>query len=186
MSSAGSHDTCRMWFASTRTFNDPNYVGKKIKAINIKYQSVFTMMKWGFDYYVHLLIMKDSEWNHRMGSPMDRTPPRSKDLIEIIRSKTICAITVQRPLKRQRKKRKKGGAGGSRTQGLWLKPPALCHWAMTPTDSQPSFFPFYYSARFDLDEDLQWSYHCKIQNLGNAADKQNMNTHYIIIHQHNC
>ena len=46
---------------------------------------------------------------------MDRTPPQSKDLIEIVRSKTICAVTIQTPLKWQRKG-KKGGAAGSQTQ----------------------------------------------------------------------
>ena len=33
----------------------------------------------------------------------------------------IWAVTVQRPLKRQRE-RKKSGAAGNRTQGLWLNP----------------------------------------------------------------
>ena len=51
------------------------------------------------------------------------------------------------------KGRKKGGAAGSWTQGLWLKPLELCHWAMTPTDNHPSFFPFYYSA---LEWLLMW------------------------------
>ena len=48
--------------------------------------------------------------------------------IVIVQWKTIGAVTVHRPLKRQ-KERKKSGAAGDRTQGLWLKPPALCHWA---------------------------------------------------------
>ena len=48
-------------------------------------------------------------------------------------------------MKRQRE-RKKDGASENRTQDLWLKPPALYHWATTPTDSHPSLFPFYYSA----------------------------------------
>ena len=50
--------------------------------------------------------MKGSEPNHSMGSPMDGTPPWSKDLIEIIRSKTICGVTVRRPLKWQKEERK--------------------------------------------------------------------------------
>ena len=46
---------------------------------------------------------------------------------------TIWAVTVCRPLTKQRA-RKKGVAVGSGTQGLWLKLPALCHWATTPTE----------------------------------------------------
>ena len=49
--------------------------------------------------------MKDREQNHSMGSPMDRTLPRSEDLMEIMRSKTICAVTFRRPLKRQRERK---------------------------------------------------------------------------------
>ena len=45
------------------------------------------------------LIVKDSEQDHSMGSPMNVTAPRSEDLIEIVMSKTICAVTVWRPLK---------------------------------------------------------------------------------------
>ena len=46
-----------------------------------------------------LLLMKDSVWNHNMGSLVDGSPPQSEDLIVIVRSKTICAIIVRRPLK---------------------------------------------------------------------------------------
>ena len=97
-------------------------------------------MQWVFDCCVHLLIMKDSEQYHSMGSPMNGTPPQSEDLIEIIRSKTIYTVTVWSPLKRQRE-RKKGGPVRSRTQALWLNPPALCHWRKPqhpPTATPPS------------------------------------------------
>ena len=50
------------------------------------------------------------------------------------------------------RERKKGGAAGSQTQGLWLKPRALCHWALTPTDSHSSLFPFYYFVLSDCAE----------------------------------
>ena len=40
-------------------------------------------------------------------------------------------------------KERKVAPPGIEPQGLWLEPPALCHWAMTPTDSHPSHFPFY-------------------------------------------
>ena len=35
-----------------------------------------------------MLIVKDSERHHSMGSPMDRTPPLSGDLIEVVKSMT--------------------------------------------------------------------------------------------------
>ena len=54
-----------------------------------------------------------------MGSPIDGTPPQSENLIEIIRSKTVCAVTVRRPFKRQREG-KKGGAAGVPTQGHFI------------------------------------------------------------------
>ena len=59
--------------------------------------------------------------------------------------KTICAVVVQR-LWNGKWGRNKCGATGNRTQGLWLKPPALCHWATTRTDrggrllATPPFF----------------------------------------------
>ena len=37
-----------------------------------------------------MLIVKDSERNYSMGSLMDGTHPQSEDLIEIVKSKTIC------------------------------------------------------------------------------------------------
>ena len=65
---------------------------------------------------IHFTVtsVKDSEQDHSMGSPMDRTSPRSEDVIEIVKSKTICAVTIWRPLKWQ-KERKKGGAARSQT-----------------------------------------------------------------------
>ena len=40
--------------------------------------------------HVHAdMIVKDIEQNHRMGSPLDGTPTQSKDLLEIVRSKTF-------------------------------------------------------------------------------------------------
>ena len=51
--------------------------------------------------HLHNLIMKDSERNHSMGRRMDGTPPQFEDWIDIVRSKTICAVTIQRPLKWQ-------------------------------------------------------------------------------------
>ena len=50
------------------------------------------MMKWVFDCCVHLLIVKDSERDHNMGSLMDGTPPLSEDLIEIVKSKTTVPL----------------------------------------------------------------------------------------------
>ena len=50
------------------------------------------------------------------------------------------------------RERKKGSATSSQTQGLWLKPRALCHWALTPTDSHSSLFPFYYFVLSDCAE----------------------------------
>ena len=38
--------------------------------------------------------MKDGEQDDSMGSPMHGTPLWSNDLIEIVNSKTICAVTV--------------------------------------------------------------------------------------------
>ena len=36
---------------------------------------------------------------------------------------------------------KKGGGARSRTQGLWLSVPVLCHWATAPTSNHLSFLP---------------------------------------------
>ena len=67
----------------------------------------------------------DGEHNHSIGIPMDRTLPRSKtDSDRLIKDNR--AVTVNRPLKEQKKK-KNGGAAGDRNQGLWIEPPALCH-----------------------------------------------------------
>ena len=52
--------------------------------------------------FVTVMIVNDSERDHTMGSPVDGTLPRCEDLIEIVTSKTICAVTVRRPLKRPR------------------------------------------------------------------------------------
>ena len=41
------------------------------------------------------LIMNECERNHSMGSPMDGTPPRSEDLIEFGRSKTILPLPTE-------------------------------------------------------------------------------------------
>ena len=43
---------------------------------------------------MYMLIGKDSEPDHSMGSPIDGTLPQSEDLIQIVKSKTICAVTV--------------------------------------------------------------------------------------------
>ena len=53
---------------------------------------------------------------------------------------TIGTTTVRRPLKRQGLERK-SGAAGNRTQGLWLEPPVLCHWATTPDGNHPPVLP---------------------------------------------
>ena len=56
---------------------------------------------WVFDCCVHLLIVTDSEHDHSIWSSMDRTLPQSEDLVEIVKLKTICVVTVQKPLKQQ-------------------------------------------------------------------------------------
>ena len=42
-------------------------------------QMSMLLMRYVFVCCVQLLIMKDGEWNHSMGSPMDRTPPQSEN-----------------------------------------------------------------------------------------------------------
>ena len=55
------------------------------------------------------------------GSPMDGIPPWTEDLIEIVRSKTICAVTIRRPLK-QRRERKWQSTGGL-SERPWVRLP---------------------------------------------------------------
>ena len=76
-----------------------------------------------------LLIMKDGERNHSMGSPMNGTPSRSEDRIEILRSKTMCAVTIWIPLKWQRE-RMKGATGPQHhwQPPLFLPLLLLCSW----------------------------------------------------------
>ena len=50
---------------------------------------------------------------------------------------------------------KKGGVAGSWTLGLWLKLPALCHWAMSPTNSHPSSSPVWLARSDCADECMQ-------------------------------
>ena len=42
-------------------------------------QILYSLMKYVLDCCVQLLIMRDGEWHHTMGSPTDGTPPQSED-----------------------------------------------------------------------------------------------------------
>ena len=66
----------------------------------------------------------------------------------------IWAVTIYGSLNQQRA-RKKGGAAGSWTLGLWLTLPVLCHWAMTPTNSHPSSLPVWLARSDCADECMQ-------------------------------
>ena len=71
--------------------------------------------------HIHFIVSVITAWGVRWTGLPHGSKTDSDCLI-----KTIGAVTVRRPLKWQRE-RKKGGAAGDRTQGLWLEPPALCH-----------------------------------------------------------
>ena len=82
------------------------------------------------------MIMKGWWVESQHGQSKGQSSPTVWKPMEILKSKTIWAGSVWRPLKRQREG-KKGGATGSLTQDLWLKPLALCHWATTATTTTP-------------------------------------------------
>ena len=112
---------------------------------------------------VQLLIMKGWWALPQHGESDGRDSPTFQRPMEIIQSKIIWAVTVRMPLKRQRE-RKKGGAARNWIQGRWLKLPALCHWAMTPTGNHPSLFPFYCSALEWLLMRLCWLLHAIVDH----------------------
>ena len=71
------------------------------------------------------MIIMDGERNYNMGVQWMGLPHSPKtDSDHLIKDNR--AVTVRTPLKRQRE-RKKGGAAGDQTQGLWLKPQPFCH-----------------------------------------------------------
>ena len=64
-------------------------------SLSARFRDNFLPRKFHAIWYVtpiRMLIVKDSERDHSMGSPMNRTPPRSEDRIEIVKSKAISLL----------------------------------------------------------------------------------------------
>ena len=111
------------------------------------------VMKRVFDCCVHYWSWKIVKSQHGESDGRDSPTVRTPDRHCLIKDNLWC----YHPKTFEMAKGKKGGAPGSLTQsqGVWLKPPALWHWATTPTDKHSSFFPFNYFAPGD-DEMCVW------------------------------
>ena len=70
--------------------------------------------------YVCVYISKESELLHSIGSLIDQGHPCSR--INRDYMGRYCPKTFETA-----KGKKESGATGNKTQGLWLKPPVLCH-----------------------------------------------------------
>ena len=92
----------------------------KVRFLTYRICGIPTQKVHGKMYVICDMILKESELHHSIGSLIDGAHPGPKTDRDYLGR--YCSETFETA-----KGKKESGAAGNQTQGLWLKPPVLCH-----------------------------------------------------------